>query len=90
MSEGVFYDTLRQAMLAAITMSLPILLAALVIGLSVGLFQALTSIQEMSLTFVPKLGGILVVFWLTMGIMTQALVAFFDGHIVPLIHGGGL
>ena len=90
MTEGVFYDTLRQAMLAAITMSLPILVVALVIGLSVGLFQALTSIQEMTLTFVPKLAGILVVFWLTMGMMTQTLVAFFDGHVIPLIHGGGL
>ncbi|NIZ11883.1 flagellar biosynthetic protein FliQ [Phaeobacter sp. HF9A] len=89
MTEGVFYDTLRQAILTAITMSLPILIAALVIGLTVGLFQALTSIQEMTLTFVPKLAGILVVFWLTMGVMTQTLVAFFDGRIIPLIQGGG-
>ncbi|TNJ42269.1 flagellar biosynthetic protein FliQ [Phaeobacter sp. B1627] len=88
MSEGVFYDTLRQAILAAITMALPILVVALVVGLTVGLFQALTSIQEMTLTFVPKLASILVVFWLTMGIMTQTLVAFFDGSIIPLIQGG--
>lgn len=57
LTEGIFYDTLRQGILAAITMSLPILITALVIGLTVGLFQALTSIQEMSLTFVPKLTG---------------------------------
>jgi len=88
MTEGLFYDTLRQAILAAITMAMPILAAALVIGLTVGLFQALTSIQEMSLTFVPKLVGVLVVVWLTMGIMTQTLVAFFNGHIIPLIQGG--
>ncbi len=88
MTEGVFYDTLRQAILAAITMSLPILAVALVIGLAVGLFQALTSIQEMTLTFVPKLASIMAVFWLTMGVMTQALVAFFDGSIIPLIQGG--
>ncbi|KUP94755.1 flagellar biosynthetic protein FliQ [Tritonibacter horizontis] len=88
MSEGVFYDTLRQAILTGITMALPILIVALVVGLMVGLFQALTSIQEMTLTFVPKLATIMVVFWLTMGVMTQALVGFFDGQIIPLIQEG--
>ncbi|WP_293574046.1 flagellar biosynthetic protein FliQ [Phaeobacter sp.] len=88
LSEGIFYDTLRQALWAAVTMSTPILLVALVVGLSIGLFQALTSIQEMTLTFVPKLAAIVVVFWMTMGFMTQTLVSFFDGHVVPLIAGG--
>ena len=88
MTEGVFYDTLRQAIWAAVTMSTPILLVALAVGLAVGLFQALTSVQEMSLTFVPKLAAIMVVFWASMGFMTQTLVAFFDGHVIPLIAGG--
>ncbi|AFO89360.1 flagellar biosynthetic protein FliQ [Phaeobacter inhibens] len=88
MSEGLFYDTLRQALWASVMMSTPILLVALVVGLAIGLFQALTSVQEMTLTFVPKLTAILVVFWMTMGFMTQTLVAFFDGHVVPLISGG--
>ncbi|MEW2911940.1 flagellar biosynthetic protein FliQ [Leisingera sp. JC11] len=88
MSESLFYDTLRQAMWAAVTMSTPILIVALVVGLSIGLFQALTSVQEMTLTFVPKLAAIIVVFWMTMGFMTQTLVAFFNGHVVPMIAGG--
>lgn len=88
MTEGQFYDTLRQALWTAVTMSTPILTVALVVGLAVGLFQALTSVQEMSLTFVPKLVAIVVVFWMTMGFMTQTLVAFFDGHVIPLIAGG--
>lgn len=88
MSEGQFYDTLRQALWAAVTMSTPILVVALVVGLAIGLFQALTSVQEMTLTFVPKLAAILVVFWMTMGFMTQTLVAFFDGHVIPTIAGG--
>ncbi|EDZ48362.1 flagellar biosynthetic protein FliQ [Leisingera aquaemixtae] len=88
MSESLFYDTLRQALWAAVTMSTPILVVALVVGLTIGLFQALTSVQEMTLTFVPKLTAILVVFWMTMGFMTQTLVAFFDGHVVPMIAGG--
>lgn len=87
MSEGQFYDTLRQALWAAVTMSTPILAVALIVGLAIGLFQALTSVQEMTLTFVPKLAAIVVVFWMTMGFMTQTLVAFFNGHVIPLIAG---
>ena len=68
--------------------SFPILAVALVAGLLVGLFQALTSIQELTLTFVPKLGAIVVVFWLTMGFMTQTLVTFFQDRLVPMITGG--
>ncbi|MDU9006590.1 MAG: flagellar biosynthetic protein FliQ [Sedimentitalea sp.] len=88
LSEGVFYDTLRQGLWIAVTISIPILTVALVTGLVIGLFQALTSIQEMTLTFVPKLAAIVVVFWLSMGFMTQTLVSFFDGQIIPLIIGG--
>ncbi len=87
MSEGQFYDTLRQALWAAVTMSTPILAVALIVGLAIGLFQALTSVQEMTLTFVPKLAAIVVVFWMTMGFMTQTLVAFFNGHVIPMIAG---
>ncbi|MDK3071701.1 flagellar biosynthetic protein FliQ [Sedimentitalea sp. JM2-8] len=88
LTEGIFYDTLRQGLWVAVVVSIPILAVALVTGLVIGLFQALTSIQEMTLTFVPKLAAIVIVFWLSMGFMTQALVAFFDGHIIPLIVGG--
>lgn len=88
MSEAVFYDTLRQGLWVATLVSLPILSVALVAGLTVGLFQALTSIQEMTLTFVPKLAAIVGVFWITMGFMTETLVSFFQNTIVPIIVGG--
>lgn len=84
----VFFDTLRQGLWVSVMMSTPILLVALIAGLGVGLFQALTSIQELTLTFVPKLGAIVVVFWMTMGFMTQILVSFFQDRLVPLIIGG--
>ncbi|MBC7131944.1 MAG: flagellar biosynthetic protein FliQ [Roseovarius sp.] len=86
--EILFYDTLREGLWVAVMIAMPILTVALVGGLIVGLFQALTSIQEMTLTFVPKLGAILIVFWLSMGFMTHTLVAFFQDRIVPLIIGG--
>ncbi len=88
MDELVFFDTLRQGLWIAVTISLPILVVALITGLTVGLFQALTSIQEMTLTFVPKLAAILAVFWVSMSFMTETLVSFFTSTIVPLIAGG--
>lgn len=86
--ELIFFDTLRQGLWVAVITSLPILAVALIAGLFVGLFQALTSIQELTLTFVPKLAAIVAVFWLSMGFMTQTLVAFFQDRLVPLMIGG--
>lgn len=88
MGEGLFFDTLRQALWVSVITSVPILSVALVTGLAVGLFQALTSIQEMTLTFVPKLAAIVVVFWASMGFMTQTLVTFFETTVIQLISGG--
>lgn len=87
MQEAVFFDTLRQGLWIAAMISLPILSAALVTGLIIGLFQALTSIQEMTLTFVPKLAAMLAVFWVSMSFMTQRLVTFFQDWIIPLMTG---
>lgn len=84
----VFFDTLRHGLWIAVIVSIPILTAALITGVSIGLFQALTSIQEMTLTFVPKLAAIVLVFWLSMGFMTQTLLAFFHDQLIPLIAGG--
>ncbi len=88
LSEGLFYDIVRQALWVAVITSVPILAVALVSGLIVGLFQALTSVQEMTLTFVPKLIAIVIVFWISMGFMTQTLVTFFAETLIPLIAGG--
>ena len=88
MSESVFYDTMQQGLWVAFLVSLPILSVALATGLLVGLFQALTSVQEMTLTFVPKLGAIVAVFWVTMAFMTNTLVTFFKDTLIPLVVGG--
>ena len=88
MTEADIFDTLRQGLWIAVLISAPLLTVALVAGVAVGLFQALTSVQEMTLTFVPKVGAMLVVFWVSMSFMTSTLVSFFQGHIMPLIAGG--
>ncbi|NUB44614.1 flagellar biosynthetic protein FliQ [Fertoebacter nigrum] len=88
MPEAVIYDTLREGLWIAVQISAPLLAVALVAGVTIGLFQALTSVQEMTLTFVPKVGAMLVVFWVSMSFMTGTLVSFFTGTLIPLIAEG--
>lgn len=82
------YAIIRQSLTATLIGSAPVLGIALAVGLVIAFVQALTQIQEMTLTFVPKLAAIGVAFWLSMGFMSDTLVAFFQGRIVPLIVGG--
>jgi flagellar biosynthetic protein FliQ len=88
MTESEIYDALRQGLWIAVQISAPLLTVALVAGVSVGLFQALTSIQEMTLTFVPKVGAMMIVFWVSMSFMTSTLVSFFQDRLIPMIAGG--
>ena len=88
MDENLIFDVTRQALWIAVQMSAPLLVVALVTGVAIGLFQALTSVQEMTLTFVPKVGLMLAVFWVTMSFMTATLGSFFTGQILPLVAGG--
>ena len=87
LNEIIFFDTMRSGLWIAVLVSIPILTVALLAGVTIGLVQALTSIQEMTLTFVPKLAAIVIVFWMSMGFMTQTLVSFFQSRIIPLIIG---
>jgi flagellar biosynthesis protein FliQ len=86
-TEAALLDVLRQALWVGLIISLPILTVALVAGLAIGLLQALTSVQEMTLTFVPKLAAMLVVFWATMSFSGQTLVRFFQDAIIPMVIG---
>ena len=88
MTESNILDVLREGLWVALLASSPVLGIALIVGLAIGLFQALTSIQEMTLTFVPKLAAIVAVFWLTMGYSGQLLVNFFSSQILERIASG--
>ncbi len=48
-------DMVREALFLVIRISLPVLLVSLVVGLLISIFQTVTSIQEQTLTFVPKI-----------------------------------
>ncbi len=55
MTEEVIIDIFTQTLVLIIKVSAPMLLVSLVVGLIVSIFQTVTSIQEQTLTFVPKL-----------------------------------
>ncbi len=58
MTEGVVLDIFRQAIYTIIICAAPMLLISLIIGLTVSIFQTVTSIQEQTLTFIPKAVGV--------------------------------
>ena len=87
MDDQAFFDILREGLWIAVKISAPLLTVALVMGVVIGLFQALTSVQEMTLTFVPKLAAILAVFWVSMSFMTQTLTTYFTDRLIPLMEG---
>ena len=55
MTEGQVLDIARQALYTIILCSAPLLIISLVVGLVVSIFHTVTSIQEQTLTFVPKI-----------------------------------
>ena len=57
-SQGVVLDIARDTIYTIIIVSAPLLLISLIIGLLVSIFQTVTSIQEQTLTFVPKIIGV--------------------------------
>ena len=59
MSIGFAVSLMRSAVLQVLMMAAPMLLIGMVVGLIVSIFQATTSIQEQTLTFVPKIAAIL-------------------------------
>jgi flagellar biosynthetic protein FliQ len=75
----------RAGMILVLTIAGPMLLTSLVVGVAIGLFQALTQVQEMTLTFVPKLLAICVVMLLSLPMIGHALSNFMAqlcNHIV--------
>ncbi|MBK0398109.1 flagellar biosynthetic protein FliQ [Limibaculum sp. M0105] len=88
MTEAMLIGLMREAAWVGLVIAAPILGVALVVGLLIGLVQALTSIQELTLTFVPKMLAIMVMFWATLGFMAQGLVGFFQNTIIGLVAGG--
>jgi flagellar biosynthetic protein FliQ len=69
--------------------SAPVLISSLVVGLLISFFQALTQIQEMTLTFVPKIVVIFVVLGVTLP-FTYGVLRELSAQIFDLIVSGGI
>jgi flagellar biosynthesis protein FliQ len=61
MDQSVITGVMRDAIMTIITVGAPLLLAALVIGVVISIFQATTQINEQTLIFIPKIVGMLLV-----------------------------
>lgn len=69
----------RESVMTMLIVSTPIMFVALAVGLVIALFQALTSIQEMTLTFVPKILIVFVSLLLLLPFMAERLQTFTEG-----------
>jgi flagellar biosynthetic protein FliQ len=69
----------RQTIEVILVISAPILIVGMVVGLAVSIFQAVTQIQEMTLTFVPKIIAVFVALLALSGWIMQKMIAFTAG-----------
>jgi flagellar biosynthetic protein FliQ len=69
---GFFFEAIKITLL----LSAPMLLAGLLVGLLVSIFQSVTSINEMTLTFIPKMLAVALALVLSFSWMMQTLVGF--------------
>ena len=77
-------DVGRDALWMTVLLAGPLLAAALAVGLLIGIFQAATQIQEMTLSFIPKLLALVVALFIAGPWMIQVLVTFSERLIVGI------
>ena len=80
-SEDVVIDIAAQMLWCIIKCSAPMLIVSLVVGLVISIFQTVTSIQEQTLTFVPKLLGIFVTIIICGSWIINSVVGFFNNLV---------
>jgi flagellar biosynthetic protein FliQ len=88
MDPATVLDIGRDAIILLIKISAPIMIIALVVGLVVSLFQALTQIQEQTLTFVPKILAIFITLIITLPFIGKELQIFSEKLASMIISGG--
>lgn len=78
MDEAALLEIARDAVIVTLKVGAPIMLISLAVGLLISLFQALTQIQEATLTFVPKVVIVFISLLLLAPFMLHALSDFFE------------
>ncbi len=84
MSEALVVGIVRQAIELAILVSLPMLLAGVIAGVLVSVFQTVTSIQDNVLAFIPRAAAIFLTFALTFPWMLRLMSGFARQMVVNL------
>lgn len=79
MNEAVVLALAKESLIVALEVAAPILGVSLVIGIVVSIIQAVTQVNEMTLTFVPKLVGVFVAMLIFGPWMMQTLLGFSAG-----------
>lgn len=75
---------LQEMLTAVVALAAPPLVGAVVIGLAVAIFQAATSIQELTLSYVPKMLVVAVILFFSFGFMLQYAVGFME-RVIEII-----
>ncbi len=88
MNEANTLEVAREAVLVLLQVSGPILIISLVVGLIISLFQALTQIQEMTLTFVPKIVVVFISMLLLFPFMLATMQSFMERLVDRIISLG--
>ena len=84
MNGALAVDLVRQAIMTALIVAAPLLATALLVGVVVSLIQAVTQLQEQTLTFIPKLLALALVFTLTLPWTLTRLVEYLAGVLRSL------
>ena len=84
MTQDTVMQLASQTLWVAISLAAPMLISALLVGLMVGLFQAATQINEMTLSFIPKLGVLVVALLIFGPFMLSTLVDFTHNLIIEI------
>jgi flagellar biosynthetic protein FliQ len=81
MNIDVAIELVRRAVVMALSVAAPLLLTSLIVGVVVSLIQTITQIQEQTLTFIPKILALGVVFTLALPWIASRLVQYLTGAI---------
>ena len=84
MSGPLAVDLIRHAVMLSLMVAAPMLLTAMLVGILVSLVQAVTQLQEQSLTFIPKLAMLSLVFVITLPLALSQLVEYLAGVLRSL------
>lgn len=76
MDQQIIMDYGRQAIWVCLIIGAPTMIVSLIVGVAIGLLQALTQVQEMTLTFVPKIVAIFVTLFITLPFMGTELAEY--------------